>query len=160
MGSAGLYQQLAYCKKVTIAVVDGECADAGSLIALYSDFTIASEQAVFWPPFAALPEANFAYATLVMRLGRAKAWALRGHGLTARQALESGLVNEVVPASRLRDRAIELATEITKRPLDGITVSKLAFQALLDTRGVDKDFEVGALQAQARSVAAARKGSP
>jgi enoyl-CoA hydratase/carnithine racemase len=151
LGGAGVYQQLAYCKKVTIAAVDGECADAGMLIALYADLTLASERAVFWPPFVSLPEANFAYATLVMRLGRAKAWALRGNGLTAAAAQAAGLVNEVVPAARLRQRAQELAAVVTRRPLDGITVSKLAFQAYLDSRGVDKDFEVGALHAQARA---------
>ncbi len=152
VGGAGVFQQITYCKKVTIAAVSGECADAGCLIALCSDFTVAAEDAIFWPPFATMPEANFALATFVMRLNRTTAWSLRNRGLTAAEALDQGLINEVVPVDRLHARAVEIAREVAKRPLDGITVSKLAFQTFLDSRGVDKDFEIGALAAQAGSL--------
>lgn len=152
-GDAGVYQQITYCRKPVVAAVEGECTGPGSLIALCSTLSVASEDARFWSPFADFPEANFGLAVFTMRLNRAKAWALRGRPMTADAARRFGLVNEVVANGQARARALRLAGEIAKRPLDAITMSRTQVWGFMDSRGVDRDFGVGALAAIATAAA-------
>ena len=45
--ASGLYQTLAYCKKVTVTAVQGHCAGAGSLLVLCSDHTVCASDSCF-----------------------------------------------------------------------------------------------------------------
>jgi enoyl-CoA hydratase/carnithine racemase len=137
-----LYQSLTFSKKVTITEVDGVCAGAGALLVLASDLTIASHRASFGSPFASMPEANLVLAALTMRLNRAKAWALQGTVLTADEALEAGLVNRVVPAGALTAAVSAMAQSVTGMPLDGVTMSKMLLQSVLDSHGVGREFDM------------------
>jgi enoyl-CoA hydratase/carnithine racemase len=53
---------------------------------------------------------------LIMGLNRGRYFLLTGQVLDARQALEYGLVNEVLPAQQLLPRAWELARQIMQQP--------------------------------------------
>ncbi len=53
---------------------------------------------------------------MVMGLNRARYFLLTGQLLSAKQALEWGLVNEVMPREKLMPRAWELAREIMQQP--------------------------------------------
>jgi enoyl-CoA hydratase/carnithine racemase len=53
---------------------------------------------------------------MVMGLNRGRYFLLTGQILTASQALEAGLVNEVLPRARLLPRAWELARKIMEQP--------------------------------------------
>jgi enoyl-CoA hydratase/carnithine racemase len=154
--SSGLYQTLCFCRKVTITAIQGRCTGAGSLLALYSDLTVASRDATFDSPFADMPEANFALAALTMRLNRAKSFVLGGQPLDAEAAWKAGLINRVVPRDRLDEQARALARSIAKVPLDGIAMSKLMVESFLDGQGVGEEFDAAPFHAASlRAVAAA-----
>ena len=53
---------------------------------------------------------------LLMGLNRARYFLLTGQTLSAQQALEYGLVNEVLPKERLLPRAWELAEQLAQQP--------------------------------------------
>jgi enoyl-CoA hydratase/carnithine racemase len=158
-GAKGLYQSLAFCKKVVVTEVDGACRAGGSALVLCSDLTVASDRSTFGSPFLSTPEANFVLAALTMRLNRAKAWAVTDSLLDAARADDVGLVNQVVPAGSLRAEVDALAARATAMPLDGVTMSKMLLQAVLDAHGVGRDFDLATHYA-ARRRGAERKGAP
>jgi len=141
-GAKGIHQSLTFSKKVIITAVDGACAGAGSLLVLGSDLTVASPRSRFGSPFLAHPESNFVQAALTMRLNRAKAWAIGGSELTADEAADAGLVNDVVPAESLHATAQQLALEASAIPLDGVTMSKMLLQAVLDGHAIGREFDM------------------
>jgi enoyl-CoA hydratase/carnithine racemase len=140
--STALYQAICFAKKVIITEVPGECSDAGSLLVLCSDLTVAAESARLGSPFTHLPEANFVLAALTIRLNRAKAWMLQGSVIPAEEAEGIGLVNRVVPSGELRAETEALALSVTGMPLDGVTMSKMLLQAVLDGQGVGREFDM------------------
>jgi enoyl-CoA hydratase/carnithine racemase len=139
-GSAGLYQGLCYAKKVTITAIQGQCTGAGSMLVLCSDLTVAAPSAQLTSPFDDLPEANLVLAALTMRLNRAKAWMLDGAPLSAAAACTAGLVN-VVAANPVAE-AGRLARRAARMPLDGIAMSKLMMETVLDAQGVGQEFDM------------------
>jgi len=152
----GVYQSICFANKVTILVADGECAGAGALLALSCDLVVAAPQAAFHSPFASMPEANFVLAALIMRLNRAKQWALGDRPLSAAEAHEAGLVNEVAEDPFAAARAV--ARAVTRMPLDGIAMSKLMAGAVMDAQGVGQDFDMAGFYAQAQQFGQAWHG--
>ncbi len=139
--AGGLYQTWCFSRKVTLAAVHGRCTSAGSLLALYADLTIASTDATFSSPFAALPEAGFVMTALTIGLNRAKSWIVSDDDLDADRARDIGLVNQTVPPAVLGDAARRLARDCCKMPLDGIAMSKLMMESYLDGQGVGEEFD-------------------
>jgi len=117
VGGFGGMTQLPDLNKPIIAAINGMAVGGGFEIALAADLMVAAEHAVF-----ALPEtqigviANSACVRLPFVIPRAVALELlyTGRRMTAEEAMRWGLVNDVVPAGRLIDRAFELAREIVK----------------------------------------------
>lgn len=144
---SGLWQNLAYCKKVVVTAVRGHCGAAGSLLVLCSDHTVCSAEARFDPPFMEIPEGNLVLAALTMRLNRAKSWMLGGQAWSAHMALDAGLVNLVTAAQDVDARAFEAASRAARVPLDGVAMSKLLLEAFLDTQGVGQDFDMAGFYA-------------
>jgi len=99
-----------------ICALNGGAAGYGLDIALGCDIRIASEAAKLAPGFAKrgiLPESGGTWL-LPRMVGYAKAAEISfvGRTLSAQESLELGLVNHVVPADQLMDRAREMAGEI------------------------------------------------
>ena len=96
-------------EKPVLAAVNGPAAGGGLSLALACDIRIASEEAVFVPAFLGVGLAPDAGATWLPQriLGAARAfeWLTTGRRLTAAEALQWGLVSEVVPAAELAPRA-------------------------------------------------------
>ena len=95
-------------------------AGAGLAIALASDIRIASEEARFSCIFvkrSLVPDTAASY-TLPRLVGHGVAMemALTGNIYNAPWALEKGLVNRVVPADKLMDEAMALASDIASNP--------------------------------------------
>ena len=106
--------------KPTIAAVNGLAIQTGLTLALACDFRIASSDARLGSAtlrFGLLPDEG-GHALVVQLIGLAKAldFFMRKRILSAEEALEIGLVNEVVPAEQLMDRAMELASELAAGP--------------------------------------------
>lgn len=117
-------------KRLLRNLLDIECPVIGAVngpatihaeLAVLSDITLASENATFADkahvPLGVVPGdgVHVAWQELV-GLNRARYFLLTGQVLSARQALEWGVVNEVVPQDRLMPRAMELARQIAALP--------------------------------------------
>ena len=106
--------------KLTIAAINGFAIQTGMSLALSCDFRIASEDARIGSGtlrFGLMPDEGGQYL-LVQLLGVAKAidFLMRNRIVSAKEALDLGLVNEVVPSDQLLDRALELARELAEGP--------------------------------------------
>lgn len=150
LGATGLYQSVAYCKKVVVWEASGESDGPETLLALYSDFVVAATDTSFRLGMRWLPETNLALCTLTLRLQAAKAWVLGGRPLSTHDAQRLGLVSAVAAPERLHEEALRLARRVARMPLDAIVASKLAFQIFLDTQGVDTEFDAAPFYALAQ----------
>lgn len=104
------------CGKPIIAAIDGHAITGGLEMALCCDFILASNRAVFidshaklgihpgWGMTQLLPQA--------IGLRRAKQMSFTGQPVSALQALEWGLVNEVIPGEMLMVRVRQIAEHI------------------------------------------------
>jgi crotonobetainyl-CoA hydratase len=119
VGGFGGIQELRDLNKPVIAAVNGIAAGGGFELALSADLIFAAEHARF-----ALPEiragtlADAATTKLPKRMPYhvAMELLLTGRWMDAAEAHRWGLVNEVVPADRLLDRAFEIARQLASGP--------------------------------------------
>lgn len=133
--------------KVTIAAINGPCAGAGMGLALACDLRLAAEDAKLTTAFAKVGFSGDFGITwpLVRTLGEARAKELLflSDALSARQALELGLLNRVLPAAELMPATLQLAARIAQGPLVAYrymkenvhAASAESYQALLDREG-------------------------
>lgn len=115
--------------KPVIAMIHGYCLGGGLLIALNADLRIAADDAQFGVPAAKL---GIAYPydgvrKLVDSVGpiKAKEILFTGQRYSAKQALQMGLVNEVVPLAQHETRILELAAMLGENAPLSIRASKL-----------------------------------
>lgn len=128
-----VYQAIDTIPKPVIAAVNGFAVGGGNVLHTVCDLTIASENAVFRQvgPMVGSFDAGYGSWYLEDTIGRKRAkemWYLNKK-YAAAQALEMGLVNEVVPFDVLRERAAEVAREITTRSPLAVGAMKGAFSA-------------------------------
>ena len=99
-----------------VCALNGGAAGYGFDIALGCDIRIAADTAKMAPGFAKrgiLPESGGTWLLpRIVGYARAAEIAFTGRTLPATECVELGLVNEVVPADQLMDRAREMAGEI------------------------------------------------
>lgn len=99
-----------------VCALNGGAAGYGFDIALGCDIRIAANNAKMAPGFAKrgiLPESGGTWLLpRIVGYARAAEIAFTGRTLSAEESLELGLINEVVPADQLMDRAKEMAGEI------------------------------------------------
>jgi 2-(1,2-epoxy-1,2-dihydrophenyl)acetyl-CoA isomerase len=106
--------------KLTVAALNGVAIQTGLSLALACDFRIASSDARLGSAtlrFGLLPDEGGQFL-LVQLLGVARAmdFLMRKRIVSAAEALELGLVHEVVAADELLDRAMHLARELAEGP--------------------------------------------
>jgi enoyl-CoA hydratase/carnithine racemase len=130
-GFAGLTHRFD-CDKPVIAAVNGVAMGGGFEIALACDLIIASENAMF-----ALPEPKVGLAALAgglhrlprqIGLKRAMGMILTARHVPAREGLELGFVNEVVPQGEALKGALRWAEMICKNSPMSIRASKQAIE--------------------------------
>lgn len=103
-----------------VVAVNGVAAGGGMALALCGDIIVAGESASFVQPFqriALVPDCG-STSLLLAAAGRARAMEamLLGERINARQALEWGLVNRVVPDGKLFETALDLAGRLAAGP--------------------------------------------
>jgi 2-(1,2-epoxy-1,2-dihydrophenyl)acetyl-CoA isomerase len=120
-------------EKPVLAVVNGPAAGAGLSLALACDVRIASDRASFVPAFGAIGLVPDSGGTWLARrlLGQARAfeWLSTGRKLPAVEALDWGLVSEVVLEAALAERASELAQRFASLPTRAVWETKRLLDA-------------------------------
>ena len=114
--------------KPVIAAINGAAVAGGLTLALACDFRIAAESAKLGDTslkFGLIPDEGGAYLfPRFMGLDRALKMSLLSEVYTARQALELGLVTEVVADDQLMMQARELAVRLSEGPPIAIRITK------------------------------------
>ena len=134
-GFAGL-QELRNLNKPVIAAVNGPAAGAGFSLALMCDTRIASEEAFFavaYGRIGASPDGGMTYF-LPRLLGPARAveLMLNDPNLSAEEALEAGLIANVVPAEELMAVARAKATQFAAMSPHYVRMTKALVGQSLD----------------------------
>jgi 2-(1,2-epoxy-1,2-dihydrophenyl)acetyl-CoA isomerase len=127
-GAQRLIASVMDCEKPVIASVDGVAAGIGAHLALACDLVLASEDARFIEVFVRrglVPDGGGAYL-LVRLIGphKAKELTFFGGDVHAKDALEMGLLNCVVPAEDLDATVDEWAQRLATAPTRTIALTK------------------------------------
>ena len=127
----GIFRKLIKLGVPTGCVVQGQCLGGGMELAIFCNFIIASERAVFGQPeikLAVFPPP--ASVILPAKVGQARAdlWTMIGCNVDARTAEAAGLVLRVVPDEEL-DGAVASFVEKEILPLSGSSL-RMALQAV------------------------------
>lgn len=126
----------------TIAAINGAAFGGGLELALGCDIRIASEKAKVGLTETSLGIIPGAGGTQrlpnLVGLGKAKYLILTAKRLTSDEALEIGLVEEVVPSESLMDKAMEIADAIAHNGPVGVKQAKKAIQL-----GYQTDIQTG-----------------
>lgn len=128
--------------KPVVAAIHGFCLGGGLELALACDLRVATEEATFGLPelkWAIIPgQGGTQRLPRLIPPGIALEMILTGRPISAQRALQVGLVNELLPRSRLRERALELASIIGKQSPRAV---RHAREAVL--RGLELPFAEG-----------------
>jgi enoyl-CoA hydratase len=129
-----VYGRIRTIRKPVIAAVSGWALGAGFEIALACDMIVASETARFGLPEVTIGVIPGAGGTqrLARAVGKVTAMEmiLNNRTLTAREALQFGLVNRLVPVESYLDEALKLAQQVASRaPLAVRAAKKMINQA-------------------------------
>ena len=115
-------------EKPVIAMVNGAAAGAGCNLALACDLIIASDKARFGETFVKVglgPDWGGAYfLPRLVGMAKAKELLFSGKVIDANEALQIGLVNQVVPSDQLEATTMELAKQLAKSATKAIGLTK------------------------------------
>lgn len=124
-------------KKPVIAAINGPAIGIGLTIALACDLRVASDASRLGAPFTSvglIPELGSTYTLpRLVGIGRACELVFTGKMLSAKEASEIGLLNNVVPGERLESFCFELANKIAEQPPISIQIAKRALYQGLDS---------------------------
>jgi len=108
------------CDKIAIAAVNGIAIQTGMTLALACDFRVAAASAKLGSAtlrFGLLPDEGGQYLCVqLMGVAKSMDFFINKRILSADQALELGLLHEVVDDHELESRAMEMATDIANGP--------------------------------------------
>jgi trans-feruloyl-CoA hydratase/vanillin synthase len=128
----GWWERLRWYEKPTIAMINGWCFGGAYGPLFGCDLAIAAEDAQF-----GLSEINWgilpgggASKIIVELTGFRNAMyhAMMGENVDGRKAAEWGLINEAVPADKLKDRAVEIANVLLGKNKDALRGTKWAIR--------------------------------
>ncbi|MBT8438003.1 MAG: enoyl-CoA hydratase/isomerase family protein [Gammaproteobacteria bacterium] len=132
--------------KPTIAAVHGYVLAGGFEIALACDMTVCDSASLFGEP-----ELRFGSSIVALLLPwyvnpkRAKKMLLSGQDrMSAVEALEQGIVNEVVSEGEAMQRGVALAREVALMDPDSVRMTKQAINQTYEIMGLGKALRMGA----------------
>jgi enoyl-CoA hydratase len=131
------WERVAQCRKPVIAAVAGFALGGGCEVAMMCDIVIAAETAKFGQPEINLGVIPGAGGTqrLPRFIGKAKAMdlCLTGRMMDAEEAERAGLVSRIVPADKLMDEAVGVATRIASLSLPAVMMVKESINRAFET---------------------------
>ncbi len=131
-----LQKRIRSLPKPVVAMVNGYAIGGGHVLHVVCDLTIASDNAIFGQtgPKVGSFDAGFGSSYLARIVGQKKAreiWFLCKQ-YSAKEALEMGLVNKVVPLKKLEDETVEWCNIMLKRSPLALRMIKCGMNAELD----------------------------
>ena len=135
-----LQRQIRTCPKPVVAMVNGFAIGGGHVLHVVCDLSIASENAIFGQtgPRVGSFDAGLGSGYLARIVGQKKAreiWFLCRQ-YSAREALEMGLVNHVVPLEKLEEETLRWCREM-------LALSPMALRCLKSALNADCDGQIG-----------------
>jgi naphthoate synthase len=128
-----MYESIDRLQKPVIASVNGFAVGGGNVLQVVCDLTIAKESAIFRQVGPMMGSFDAGYGTWYLEdlVGKKKAKEIwyRNPKITAREALEMGMINKVVPDDRLKEETRAMALEIAERGSFALAAIKGAFNA-------------------------------
>lgn len=134
-----------HCPKPTIAVVQGYALAGGFELALACDMTICEDNSLFGEP-----EVRFGSSIVALLMPwycgpkQAKKMLLSGETrMSASEALNTGIVNEVVGENDGLVRGLALAEEVALMDPDSVRLTKQAINQSYEIMGLSKSLAMG-----------------
>src|SRR6185436_3187532 len=168
----GAISRFARCDKPVIMAVNGVAAGGGFSLALSGDLVIATDSAKFtmaYSKIAASPDGSSSYfLPRLVGLRRAMELYFTNRVLSAREALEWGLVTRVAPDAELASTVAAMARELAQGPTKAFGGAKRLFhQSTWESLETQMELEAQAIAASGHTedfragvMAFARKQTP
>lgn len=148
-----LVKEIVHCKKPVISLVNGPAVGAGAMLALITDFTLATESSYFSQAFSMIgliPDTAGTYY-LPKLLGRQMAsyLAFTGKKLSSYDAKNLGLIADVFKDEEFQSKSLEILENISNSTTIALGLTKKAFnESYSNTLKEQLDLE-GFLQQEA-----------
>ena len=152
----GAISRLCRSDKPVIMAVNGVAAGGGFSLALSGDLVVAAESAKFtmaYSRIAATPDGSSSYfLPRLVGLRRALELYLTNRPLTAREALDWGMITRVVPDAELAASVSALARELAQGPSKAFGAAKRLFhQSTWESLETQMELEAQAIAASGRT---------
>ena len=153
-----LIKAMRHCPQPVISAVDGVCAGAGALIALFSDLRYAAPSAkvAFLFVRVGLAGCDMGACAMLPRVigqGRAAELLYTGRSMSAEEGLAWGFFNRIVEPAALHDAAMALAKDLAAGPTfaNGITKTMLHQEwAMTIEQAIEAEAQAQAICMQTR----------
>ena len=122
-----IFEVIVEVSKPVLAVVNGVASAGGCELAAFADMVIATENAKFVQPeikLGVFPPLGAVVYPRVLGPKRAMELLLTGEALNAQEALKIGLVNRVVPESKLKETVDNLVERISSQSGPVLSLTK------------------------------------
>lgn len=142
----GIFRRLAALGLVSVAQVQGAALGGGCELAIYADLVVASQKAKFGQPeiqVGVLPPIACLFLPRMIGPKKALELVLTGQTISAAEAKEMGLVNQVVPSEGLEEATDKLVSQLAK--LSAVALKKTKKAALIGL-GLDEDQRLAAIE--------------
>jgi len=156
-----LFETIDNLPKPVIAAVNGPAVAGGAGLATVCDLVVCAQSAVIGYPEVKRGLVGALVMTYLRHLvgeRQAKYLLLTGETLSAEQALELGLVNEVVPDDELLTRARHFATMFAQYPPQALANTKALLNKIRHLKQADAVAEARRLNASMRLTSESRAG--
>jgi Enoyl-CoA hydratase/carnithine racemase len=124
--------------KPTIAQVQGACVAGAFMMSSVCDLVVASDDAYFSDPVTqslGVASLEVLIHPWIMSMRKAKEVLFTGSRIDAKEALEIGMINQVVPRDQLEAATLELAETIAKTPPFALKLLKRSLNRTWDAQG-------------------------